>query len=192
MDTKLPFGERLKESRIRKGLKQSELAKEVGVSSNTISSYENGGKMPSLDIAFRIANALDESLDYMCSDIKNSRSGKTSINARLAVINIIELSDAIKLEIETPIDPYSEGTEMSAYLRIPYRKNNRFNKLIIDFLHKWKEIYNPSFSAIKNHVIIYIMWFLLCNLPFKIPFTGLKPFFIVSKNCLYIFLHLSF
>lgn len=62
------FAERLKAARTRKHLSQAELAKSVGVSAATISSYEtpNGAKVPALDKAAAIASELDISLDWLC------------------------------------------------------------------------------------------------------------------------------
>ena len=54
------FSERLKAARTSKHISQADLAKAVGVSAATISSYEtvNGAKIPSLDKAEAIANEL--------------------------------------------------------------------------------------------------------------------------------------
>jgi len=65
-DTKI-FAEHLKKARGQKQLSQAELAKAVGVSAATISSYEtsNNTKIPSLDKAIAIADHLGVSLDYL-------------------------------------------------------------------------------------------------------------------------------
>ena len=62
------FAERLKSARSKKRLSQAELAKAVGVSAATISSYEtpNGTKIPALDKAAAIAAFLEVPLDYLC------------------------------------------------------------------------------------------------------------------------------
>lgn len=64
----LIFAERLKSARNKKHLSQAELAKGVGVSAATISSYEtpNGTKIPALDKAAAIAEFLEVPLDYLC------------------------------------------------------------------------------------------------------------------------------
>lgn len=74
----LIFAERLKSARSKKHLSQAELAKGVGVSAATISSYEtpNGTKIPALDKAAAIADYLGISLDWLCG--KDS-IGKTKI-----------------------------------------------------------------------------------------------------------------
>lgn len=53
----------LKESREKKGLSQTELAKRVGLKQTTISQYENGSRRPNLSMAKKMADALDISLD---------------------------------------------------------------------------------------------------------------------------------
>ena len=68
MDYKL-FSERLKKARADKGWSQIKLADAVGVRQNTISGYENSagekGNSPKLDVAARIAECLDVSLDWL-------------------------------------------------------------------------------------------------------------------------------
>lgn len=61
------FSERLKAARTEKHISQADLAKAVGVSAATISSYEtaNGTKIPSLDRAAAIADELGISLDWL-------------------------------------------------------------------------------------------------------------------------------
>ena len=50
---------RLREARIRKGISQKELSKEIQVAQNTISNWENGVREPSLDMLIKIADFLD-------------------------------------------------------------------------------------------------------------------------------------
>lgn len=50
---------KLKEKRKEKKYTQTELGKEVGVSKNTISSYERGEYEPTVKIALKIASTLD-------------------------------------------------------------------------------------------------------------------------------------
>lgn len=69
------FSQRLRDTRVKNGLTQAALAKKIGVSTQTISSYESfdsvtGGKTPSLTNAISIAKTLGVSLDWLCG-IKN-------------------------------------------------------------------------------------------------------------------------
>ena len=58
------FTERLKEQRQKKGLKQSEVAEKIGVSTQSYSTYENG-REPNYDILKNIADYFDCSIDYL-------------------------------------------------------------------------------------------------------------------------------
>lgn len=61
---KMSFGERLKEARNRKKLKQSELAKQLGVKNTTISNWENNISKPDLDMLSYICGALGVNVSY--------------------------------------------------------------------------------------------------------------------------------
>lgn len=51
--------EKIKELRLNKGWSQEELAKKSGVGRISIIRYENNERIPQVDVASRIANALD-------------------------------------------------------------------------------------------------------------------------------------
>lgn len=61
----MKFGENLATTRKRKKLSQAELAETVGIIAVTVGRYERGEIKPSIDIASKLANALDVSLDYL-------------------------------------------------------------------------------------------------------------------------------
>lgn len=66
------FCDRLKALREDNDLTQSELAKALHISRETISGYENNNRVPSFDIAIKIADYFDVSLDYLfCRTSKN-------------------------------------------------------------------------------------------------------------------------
>lgn len=50
------FSERLKELRLEKNLTQSELAKETGLSQNGIANWENGKRIPNINVVITFAN----------------------------------------------------------------------------------------------------------------------------------------
>ena len=58
------FAERLKELRKRRGMTQSELAKLIAVSTNSISIYENGD-LPSIGKLINLADAFGVSVDFL-------------------------------------------------------------------------------------------------------------------------------
>ena len=61
----MSFGENVVDIRKKRGLSQSELAKRVGTIAVTIGRYERNEIKPSIDIATKIANILDVSLDFL-------------------------------------------------------------------------------------------------------------------------------
>ena len=65
MDSELILKNRLKEFRTEKGLSQSDLAKMVGVSRQTISSIETGQFCPTAKLALILCIALEKDFEEM-------------------------------------------------------------------------------------------------------------------------------
>ena len=59
------YGERLKQLRLSKDLKQSDLAVILDVSSSAIGSYERCERQPSFELLHKYANLFKVSIDYM-------------------------------------------------------------------------------------------------------------------------------
>ena len=59
------FGERLATLRKQKKVSQEAIAKMIGVHAPVIGRYERGEVKPSIEVANKIANALNVSLDYL-------------------------------------------------------------------------------------------------------------------------------
>jgi transcriptional regulator with XRE-family HTH domain len=57
--------ERLKETLKANSMSQSELARRINMSSDTIQSYCSGKRVPPADVLFLICKALGESSDYL-------------------------------------------------------------------------------------------------------------------------------
>jgi transcriptional regulator with XRE-family HTH domain len=87
------IGDKITALRKTKKLSQAELAKAAGVSREIIGRYERNEVSPSVEVAKKIADALEVSLDYLAGD-----SGKTSFDKRtLKLIDEIEeLEPSIK------------------------------------------------------------------------------------------------
>ena len=64
----IDFGNRIKTVREEKSLKREDIAKKIGTSSAIIGRYERNERTPSIEIAQRIAEALEVSLDYLVGD----------------------------------------------------------------------------------------------------------------------------
>ncbi len=61
----MTFGQKLIEARKSKGLSQEKLGELVGIDKRIISRYETDKNIPSIDVAKKIADALQVSLDYL-------------------------------------------------------------------------------------------------------------------------------
>lgn len=59
------LGERLKELRLESNLTQEELGKKVYVTKVSICCYEQGTRIPGLEILIDLANVFEVSLDYL-------------------------------------------------------------------------------------------------------------------------------
>lgn len=59
------FGQSLASIRVYRGLTQAQLGELSGIPKNSISRYENGETTPGIDMARRLADALDCSLDML-------------------------------------------------------------------------------------------------------------------------------
>jgi len=59
------FGTKLTEVRKSKKISQGELGKLLDIDKRIISRYETGKTKPSIEVAIKIANALNVSLDYL-------------------------------------------------------------------------------------------------------------------------------
>ena len=87
----LNFGMRLKELRISKDLKQSDLAHILGVSSSAIGSYERCERQPTYELLLEYAKYFGVSIDYM---LANSNE-KLTVEAYQQQ-NTLDLSDVLK------------------------------------------------------------------------------------------------
>ncbi|WP_109691151.1 helix-turn-helix domain-containing protein [Tumebacillus permanentifrigoris] len=91
-----PFEERLTKARIAKGYSQDELARKIGLSSqSSIANYENGSRRPSHKLTLALANTLGVTVDYLmgrsenpdktlAEELKQSRSALVEIRNLIA------------------------------------------------------------------------------------------------------------
>jgi len=69
------FGEKIKNERIKKNLTQKKLSDKIGVSTRTISNYENGNKFPkNKETYLRLAKVLDLDLNYLLIEDNGTES----------------------------------------------------------------------------------------------------------------------
>lgn len=59
------FSNRIREVRIARGLSQVQLAKKLGVTKQTVSNWENGNILPSIDMLVKISRFFRLGTDYL-------------------------------------------------------------------------------------------------------------------------------
>ena len=87
------FSERLRETRLKKKLNYKELAEISGVTATAISYYEKGTKMPQLDNAVKLAEALGVSLDWLCSIENNSDESSGNMSTLTSLKLLIDTNE---------------------------------------------------------------------------------------------------
>ena len=95
--------EKIKELRKSKKLTQEDLAKELGVSRQTVFSIETGRSEPSLPLAIKICNLFDAAIDELFSDFFEYDSISPTIFSPRKEVNIVDRS-------MLPLSPISELT----------------------------------------------------------------------------------
>lgn len=98
------LGKRIRESRIKKGYTQQNLAERADIGVVYISEIERGIKIPSLNIFIKILDALDVSADYILRD--EISSGKEYVCMEIAE----------KLLVLTPHQRKTATDILNAYL----------------------------------------------------------------------------
>lgn len=87
------IGNKITELRKQKNLSQTDFAKAVGVSREMIGRYERAEVMPSIEVAKKIADALEVSLDYLAGDAKKAAVDKQTLKL---IHDIDDLEPSIK------------------------------------------------------------------------------------------------
>ncbi len=77
------LGKRVVELRKKKGLSQSDLAKQVGISYAQVGRYETKGAQPPAEVLKKIADALDTTVDYLISGDTDEKAVSTLKDAEL-------------------------------------------------------------------------------------------------------------
>ena len=104
MNNMVEFAKRLREKRDEMGLTQTQLAKSVGVSVQTISSYEKTGekgKTPTLDNAVKIAEVLGVSLGWLTGTEQQREKTQTFQTAGDVARAIVSLCEIARGEINS-------------------------------------------------------------------------------------------
>jgi transcriptional regulator with XRE-family HTH domain len=87
------IGHKIADLRKQKNISQVDFAKTVGVSREMIGRYERDEVMPSIEVAKKIADALDVSLDYLAGGAQKAMVDKQTLKL---MHDIEDLEPAIK------------------------------------------------------------------------------------------------
>ena len=110
MDARI-VGSQIRLLRQSSELNQKAFSEKVGIKQSTLSSYENGNLLPSVDVLVSIAKSFDVSLDWLCGISKNSMSISSAgdvgrlLFALEDIANLryeLEVHDKLPNDIETP------------------------------------------------------------------------------------------
>ncbi len=108
----MTFGKKVAVERKKKGYSQEELAKKVGTISVTIGRYERDEIKPSIDIASKLADALEVSLDYL--------TGKTDIemdkDIKKRILEVFKFNDEDRASLYSVIDAFIAKRKIQSIL----------------------------------------------------------------------------
>lgn len=103
----MSFGKRLQEERKKKGLSQEDIAKHLNTKAPVIGRYERDEMKPSIDVASKLADFLDVSLDYLVGNT-DYELDKATLKR---ILEISKFSDKDKEHIFVMIDAYIRDTK---------------------------------------------------------------------------------
>ncbi len=89
------FGERIKELRLSLGINQVEFGRKIGTTKQSVSNWENGNIMPSIDMLVKIATTFSVSTDYLLG-LSSQNSLDASGLTPNEIFNLQSLVDSIR------------------------------------------------------------------------------------------------
>lgn len=107
----MDFGNKIVQLRKGKSLSRDDLAKVVGTSSAIIGRYERNEITPSVDVAAKIAEALEVSLDYLVGNASVVIKDKTMLY-RLELLDKIAEDD--KTTILKVVDSFLKDAQLAS------------------------------------------------------------------------------
>jgi len=88
---------RIKELRLQNGMTQRDLADRLHTQQNSVSYYETGKRLPSLDIVKRVADIFETPVDYVLGATNNSKRLSLSEQTLLENFRKLGAGDAHEL-----------------------------------------------------------------------------------------------
>ena len=150
------FSERLKEVRTNMGLSQSDFAKLIGITQQSLSSYEKCVSKPPLDIAIKISEKCNISLSWLCglsdriTNNKLFRNYIDIIDIFFDIMNIAHL-DVYPIEIDFYIQKDCGDQPFNGW-GIAFT-----DKHLNEFLADWKKMRHLRAEGIIDNEL-YALW----------------------------------
>ena len=114
----MPFGNRLKEARIKRGMTQEELARAINVTKGAIGNYESEVSSPKEPILIALMKVLQVDANFLFQDLVKIRPAMVLSPDEESMIAAYRSSDAsIQLAVRKLLDlpePQKKGAEQSA------------------------------------------------------------------------------
>ena len=152
------IGKKIKYLRDELNMNQSTFANYIDVTQASLSTYENGNRLPSLDVLIRIADKCNVTLDWLCSR-DNARHFMTVADIIMALKEFKELNgfeennltiNAVDLAVYTS---YECTITLNSDVHKLLDENNTTLGHILEFINDWKET-TEDLSNLKNKDII--------------------------------------
>lgn len=124
----MSLGERITELRSLSGLSQYQLAKEMDVSRQAVSKWENDLAAPDSLKLIRLAEILDTDIEYLTTGRRSfARRPPVVVNTvetvEKPVIQVVEKLVEVEKIIEKPVVQYIEKPVLKKIYRVKYRRN---------------------------------------------------------------------
>lgn len=108
----MDFGSIVVELRKAQGISQTELAAQLGIHKNVLGRYERNEVLPSIEIARKIADILDVSLDYLTgkADVQMDR------DTRKRILEVSKFEETDREHIFSVIDAFIAKRKIQSIL----------------------------------------------------------------------------
>lgn len=129
IELKKYVGNRIKEERKKRSMSQKELGEKIGVKHNTISSYENATNAPEQESLFKIAQALNITVDELFPPFEKEVQGKQEFERALQLAENLNVKDIhlLKEMIEKALSLEADDREKffdNIRFAVEFYKNN--------------------------------------------------------------------
>lgn len=108
----MSFGKRLLEARKKKGISQEDMARQLGTKGPAIGRYERDEMKPSIEVASKMADILEVSLDYL-TEKTDTLLDKVTLNR---IMEVSSFSEEDRSHIFSVIDAFIAKRKIQSIL----------------------------------------------------------------------------